>query len=178
MSPFVIAASLSVAAAALLVSAPAKPAPVDLSLTSLTGEKVHLRDLRGKPVLVNFWATWCGPCREEMPMMVEAEKAWSPKGVVFIGASLDDRKTRKDIIPFVNQFHINFPIWTGATLNDLDKLQLGNAVPDTAFVDPDGFVFARVRGEIRREELDARLTWITGDRTGPAPEPLVTHLSQ
>jgi hypothetical protein len=113
-----------------------------------------------------------------MPILVEAEKLWSPKGVVFIGASLDDNKTKKDIPAFVNQFHINFPVWTGATLNDLDKLHLGNAVPDTAFIDQDGFVFARVRGEIRREELDARLTWITGGRTGPAPEPLVTHLSQ
>jgi thiol-disulfide isomerase/thioredoxin len=178
MSRFVIAASLSFAAAALLVSAPAKPAAVDLSLTSLTGGKVHLRDLRGKPVVVNFWATWCGPCRHEMPMMVEAEKLWSPKGVVFIGASLDDRKTKKDIVSFVNQFHINFPIWTGATLDDLERLHLGNAVPDTAFLDADGFVFSRVRGEIQREELDARLSWITGDRTGPAPEPLVTHLDQ
>jgi thiol-disulfide isomerase/thioredoxin len=178
MSRFVVAASLSFAAVGLLVSAPAKPAPADLSLTSLTGEKVHLRDLRGKPVVVNFWATWCGPCREEMPMLVDAEKVWAPKGVVFIGVSLDDNKTKKEVGAFVNQFHINFPIWTGATLNDLAKLHMGNAVPDTAFLDADGFVFARVRGEIRREELDARLGWVTGDRTAPAPEPLVTHLDQ
>lgn len=178
MFRYVMIVSASLAAALLLISAPAKPAPAELSLVNMEGEKVHLRDFRGKAVVVNFWATWCGPCREEMPMMVEAGKVWSPKGVVFIAASLDDSKTKKDVAGFVNQFHLNFPVWTGATLRDLDRLQMGNAVPDTAFVDPEGLIFARVRGEIRRDELDARLTWVTGDRSGPRPEPVVTHLGK
>jgi thiol-disulfide isomerase/thioredoxin len=177
MSRFVIAAAISLAAAVPLLSAPAKPAPSDLSLTNMTGEKVHLRDLRGKSVVLNFWATWCGPCREEMPMLVEAEKIWAAKGVVFIGVSMDDNKTKKEIPGFVNLFHINFPIWTGATLNDLAKLHMGTdgLVPDTAFADAEGVIFARVRGEIRREEVDARLAWVTGDRSGPAPETVITH---
>ena len=111
-------------------------------------------------------------------MLVEAEKAWGPKGVVFIGASLDDSKTRKNIPAFLREFNITFPIWTGASPNDLTKLHLGNAVPDTAFIDPEGVIFARVRGEIRRAELDERLAWATGDRTSPAPRPELTHLEQ
>ena len=59
-----------------------------LSDAGKEGGKTHLKDLRGKVVVLNVWASWCGPCREEMPMMVEAEKMWGPKGVVFIGASL------------------------------------------------------------------------------------------
>jgi thiol-disulfide isomerase/thioredoxin len=153
-----------------------KESPTDLTLSGMDGRKVHLRDLRGKTVVLNLWATWCLPCREEMPMMVDAEKVWREKGVVFIGASLDDNKTRKNIPDFLKQFQITFPIWTGATPDDLARLHLGEAVPDTAFVDAEGIIFARVRGEIRRPELDERLEWVTGDRTRPAPQALVIHL--
>jgi cytochrome c biogenesis protein CcmG/thiol:disulfide interchange protein DsbE len=155
-----------------------KEPPADLNLTSLDGKKAHLRDFRGKPVVLNLWATWCLPCREEMPMLVEAEKIWGGKGVVFIGASLDDSKTRKNIPAFLNEFRIAFPIWTGATPDDLTKLRLGEAVPDTAFLDQEGVIFSRVRGEIRRSELDERLEWVTGDRTHAPPEALVVHLDK
>ena len=162
----------------LLAGDAKKETPVDLTLTGLDGKKVHLRDFAGKPVVLNFWATWCLPCREEMPMMVEAEKVWGPKGVVFIGASLDDGKTKKNIPAFLKELQIAFPVWTGATLDDLATLRLGDAVPDTAFLDADRIVFARVRGEIRRTEVDERLDWVTGDRTRPAPQALIVHLDK
>ena len=170
---------LFVAALALALGADAKKeGPVDLTLTSPDGKKTHLRDLRGKVVVLNLWATWCGPCREEMPMMVEAEKVWGPRGVVFVGASLDDSKTKKNIPGFLKEFGITFPIWTGATSDDLARLHLGEAVPDTAFLDSDGVVFARVLGEIHRPELDERLQWIIGSREEPAPQAVVVHLEK
>jgi thiol-disulfide isomerase/thioredoxin len=155
-----------------------KEAPVDLTLTGMDGKKVHLHDFAGKPIVMNIWATWCLPCREEMPMMVEAEKAWSPKGIVFIAASLDDSKTKKNIPAFVQQYQITFPVWSGATPDDLDKLKLGDAVPDTVFMDGDHVIFSRARGEIHRPELDERLEWVTGDRTRPAPQALIVHLDK
>jgi len=161
---------------ALVFGAPKKAAPAELNLTDLDGKKVHLKDLRGKIVVVNFWATWCGPCKEEMPVFVELEKKWAAKGVTFIGASLDDKKTQKNIPEFVKKYQIDFPVWTGTSGDDLFKLGMGEAVPDTAFVDTDGVVLLRVQGEIHRAELEERLEWMTGDRSKPSPKPLLHNL--
>jgi thiol-disulfide isomerase/thioredoxin len=164
----------------ILVSIPVgyakDPPKADLSLKDLNGKRVHLRDYQGKIVVLNFWATWCGPCREEMPRLVEAEKEYAPRGVVFVGASLDDEKTQKNISGFVRDHGIDFPIWVGAGADDLDKLSMGPAVPATAFVDQDGRIVARVSGEVRMEEIKERLDWLVQGKTGPAPQAQVTHL--
>jgi thiol-disulfide isomerase/thioredoxin len=164
------------ASTAVLVSAAGKAGPAELNLTDLTGKKVHLKDYRGKKVVLNFWATWCVPCRDEMPMFVEIEKQWAPKGLVFIGASLDDKKSVKAIPDFIEKYKIDFPIWTGATGDDLDRLKMGEAVPDTAFLDEDGVILARVQGQIKRSELMERLEYLAGDRKGPAPQALLRNL--
>jgi len=159
---------------AILIAADKKPA--DLTLHDVSGKKVQLRDYRGKIVVLNFWATWCGSCREEMPMLVEAEKTWAVKGVTFIAVSLDDSKTRKNIAEFVDRYHIGFSVWTGASSDDLDKLRLGEGVPDTIFLDENGIVISRVLGEIHRPELDERLAWLTSDRKSAPPAALVRHM--
>jgi thiol-disulfide isomerase/thioredoxin len=158
---------------AVLVAADQKPS--DLTLSDLSGKKVRLRDYRGKLVVLNFWATWCVPCREEMPMIVEAEKTWGAKGVMFIAISLDETKTRKDIPAFLQQYHIGFPVWSNASSDDLDKLRMGQGVPDTAFLDEAGVIVARILGEMHRSEIDERLTWLTSDRKSAPPPALVNH---
>jgi thiol-disulfide isomerase/thioredoxin len=158
----------------MLVAADKKPA--DLTLVDLTGKKVQLRAQRGKIVVLNFWATWCVPCREEMPMLVEAAKTWAPKGVTFIAISLDEPKTRKNIPAFIERYQIDFAVWSGASSDDLDKLRMGQGVPDTAFLDENGVVAARVLGQIRRPEVDERLSWLTGDRKSAPPAALIRHM--
>ncbi len=148
----------------------------DLTLRDAAGRKVHLRDLRGKPVVLNFWATWCGPCNAEMPMLVEMEKQYAARGVRFIAASLDDVKTTTKIPAFLTEYKVSFPVWYGATADDLDQFKLGGAVPATAFLDAEGRVVARILGQARREEVKQRLDWLTGDPSAHAPEPVVTHL--
>jgi len=92
--------------------------------------------------------------------------------------SLDDAKTRSQIPAFVSKYQIGFPVWYGATGEDLAKLNLGEAVPDTVFIDQEGRIVARVMGQMRKNELKERLDWLTGDRTSPAPQPVVKHLEK
>ena len=109
-------------------------------------------------------------------MLVEVEKEWAAKGIVFIGASLDDRASRNNIPAFLKTFQVDFPVWKGATRDDLSKLKMGEAVPCTAFLDEQGHIFARVQGEIKRTELIERLAWVTSDRHAPAPQALLRNL--
>jgi thiol-disulfide isomerase/thioredoxin len=150
----------------------------DLVLKDAGGRKVRLSELRGKPVVLNFWATWCGPCNAEMPMLVDLEKRYAGRGVTFIGASLDDAKTKSKIPAFLAEYNIAFPVWYGATADDLDQFKLGGAVPSTVFLDAEGHVVARIIGQARPEEVTARVEWLLGDRTGSAPPALVKHLEK
>jgi thiol-disulfide isomerase/thioredoxin len=169
--------SLLVLALLTLSLAAAKEAPkAELNLKDSQGQKVRLRDLRGKIVVLNFWATWCGPCKAELPLLVEAEQNYGARGVIFIAASLDDDQTKAQIPAFVAAHKVGFPIWIGATGDDLAKLGMGEAVPATAFLDPEGHIVARVLGQLRQEEVRERLDWLLGNRNGTTPDPLVKHL--
>src|SRR3981081_4084386 len=112
-----------------LSGAPKELPKSDLTLKDMKGQKVRLRDYRGKVVVLNFWATWCGPCKAELPMLVEAAKDYGSRGVVFVAVSLDDEKTKQYVPAFVSEHHIGFPVWLGATGDDLGKLGMGEAVP-------------------------------------------------
>ena len=109
-------------------------------------------------------------------MLVEARKNWSARGVTFLGISLDEKKTQKDIPAFVARHGVDFPVWTGATADDLERLGMGEGVPDTAFLDANGVIRFRVLGEIRREEIEERLAFLTGQKTGAPPAELLNHM--
>lgn len=151
-----------------------KPHPAQLSLHDLNGKRVRLQDLRGKIVVLNFWATWCGPCNDEMPMMVSISKQYPSSDVVFVGASVDDHSSHDKVPAFIRRYHVDYPVWVGATARDLERLHMGVAVPATAFVGKDGQIIARVLGEMRPQELKQRLDWML--HGGPAPALLVIHL--
>jgi thiol-disulfide isomerase/thioredoxin len=153
----------------LLVFAAGQAPKAQLSLRSIDGPHVRLSDYRGKVVVLNFWATWCAPCAAEIPMLVQAEKYYNPRGVVFIAASVDDRKSKKSVPNFVNKYNVSFLVWLDATNRDLLRLGMGTAVPATAFLDREGRIVARVEGQMREDDLRERHDWLLRDRTGPAP---------
>jgi thiol-disulfide isomerase/thioredoxin len=156
-----------------------KDAPkAELSLKDLNGKRARLRDYQGKIIVLNFWATWCIPCSEEMPMLVETEKKYDGRGVVFIGASLDDDKTKSQVPVFLQKYQVTFPIWAGASGDDLERLQMGPAVPATAFLDQEGHIVARIEGQMRAGEIEERLDWLLAGKAGTAPQALVTHLEK
>ena len=115
------------------------------------------------------------PVLRKCPTLVEAEREYRSRGVVFIGASLDGRKTRRNVPEFVKTYQISFPIWVGATGDDLAALDMGVVVPSTAFTDSDGRIAARVQGAIHREELKERLEGLLGERSTAAPQLLLRH---
>jgi len=167
------------AALLLPLAALSKDAPkAELTLKNADGQRVRLSDLRGKPVVLNLWATWCVPCNAEMPMLVEAEKTYSSKGIVFIAASLDDAKSKAGIPSFTTKYGVAFPVWLGATADDMDRLQMGPAVPATAFIDAEGRIVARVMGQMREDEMKERLDWLAGPKTGTPPQAIVKHLEK
>lgn len=155
-----------------------RPAPL-FSLRAVGGGgSVSLASLRGRPVVVNFWATWCAPCREEMPLLVALQKRYQPRGVQVIGASTDDESTQKNIPRFVRRLKLNFPIWVGAATADMRRLGLGDALPATAIVDRDGQTAARILGPFTPADLETRLVWLLGERREPAPAALVNNIKE
>ncbi len=148
-----------------------------LRVTDLTGSAQTLSAYRSKIVVLNFWATWCVPCREEMPLLDQAQKKFGER-VAVIAVSLDDAQTRAAIEPFVRKARIRFPVWVGATPDDLERLGLGKALPATAFLDGDGRVVGRVLGQLRKKDLFPRVEWMLGERHDDEPAPLVNNLNK
>jgi thiol-disulfide isomerase/thioredoxin len=89
--------------------------PTALSFNDLSGKSHSLTDYRGKIVVLNFWATWCLPCREEMPMLSKLASGYADKEVVFLAVSIDDAQSQPKIPRFLEKTKIALPVFTGAT---------------------------------------------------------------
>ena len=114
---------------------PSAPGP-DFELPTMTGPKLRLHEQRGKVVLVNFWATWCGPCRQEMPHLDRLYRKYHSAGFVLLGISVDD--DRGKAAEFARKLGVSFPV-----LFDTDKAVsglYGAVMPSTLIIDRDGKV--------------------------------------
>ncbi len=116
----------------------------DFELASLDGKNLKLSDLRGKAVLLNFWATYCGPCKVEMPWFVELQKEYGPQGFQIVGVAMDDA-SNEDIAKFTKELGVNYPILIGKESVGESYGGVG-VLPTTFFLDRDGKVIAREFG--------------------------------
>jgi thiol-disulfide isomerase/thioredoxin len=97
----------------------AKDANLNFSLQDLDGKTVNLADYKGKVILLDFWATWCGPCKYEIPGFVELQEQYGKQGLQVIGVSVDD--TADKLPPFVKEFKMNYPVLVGLGHDDLQE---------------------------------------------------------
>lgn len=145
----------------------------NLELKDLAGHTQRLDSLRGSITVLSFWATWCAPCREELPRLSKLNHEYAEKGIRFIAVSIDDAKDRKKIEPFLDQQNIHMDVWVGGNTEILDRVGLGNIVPGTLVIDKEGEVVGRIMGEAQNTDIASRLDWLLEGRQGAAPEAIV-----
>lgn len=136
-----------------------------LRFPSLTGKTQTLGDWRGKTVVLNFWATWCAPCREEIPDLIAIRGEYAGKGVEIVGIAIDNAQAVKS---YAQQMGIPYPLLMGqGSALDLSRA-LGNpngALPYTVVMAPDGAILLRHLGRLPKSKLQSILQRLP---TGPA----------
>jgi peroxiredoxin len=134
---------------------------VDLALKDLSGVEQNLQSLKGRIVVLNFWATYCIPCRKEMPDLAVIQNEFAPLGVQVIGVSTDDVADRSKVLQFVKETKVNFPIWVGGSVEHMTRFGLGAALPGTVVIDREGKIAKIISGVIDqallRKEIEGLL---------------------
>ncbi len=125
-----------------------------------TGGIRTLQHYREKILILNFWATWCKPCLEEMPLLVSIQERYAEKGVQVVAVSADQKDTQNRIRPFLDRFKVNFPIWLRGTTEHMEELGLGRALPATAIIDRTGRVVGRIMGKAEETDLTRYIDWL------------------
>ncbi len=124
----------------------------DFSLSTPEGEVVKLSELRGQAVLVNLWATWCPPCRAEMPAMQKLYEEYRHEGFVILAVNMTYQDDRLAIAPFIQQYQLTFPILIDERGDVAQKYEL-RSLPSSFFIDHDGFIQEVVIGGPMSEAL-------------------------
>lgn len=113
------------------------------TLYDLRGKQRKWSEFAGKPLIVNFWATWCGPCRKEIPLLKSIYEEYKSRGLEIVGISIDHQRER--VVPFVNEFAIPYPIlYTDSQTPE--EFGLGQGIPVTIFFDAEGNETGRIIG--------------------------------
>jgi cytochrome c biogenesis protein CcmG/thiol:disulfide interchange protein DsbE len=148
------AAPRSEAATAVCRVNPPKTAPLNYTLKDMNGKAVRLADYKGKVIMLNFWATWCGPCQAEIPMFVKLQDKYRDKGLVFLGVSIDDEPPV--LLSYASRMKMNYPVLVGSEHEDLQEAygpMVG--IPTTVMIGRDGSICTKYMGAQSLERFES-----------------------
>jgi thiol-disulfide isomerase/thioredoxin len=130
----------------------------DFALTDLQGKERWLSEWHGKTVILNFWATWCAPCKEEIPLLVQTHKRHQNQGVEVVGVAID---THEAVSAYAKQMNIGYPLLVGDDAVLSVMARYGNpkgALPYTVILGPDGAILAKKLGAYKKGELETAIS--------------------
>jgi thiol-disulfide isomerase/thioredoxin len=130
---------------------------VELKLKDLFGADVSLGQYKNRIVVLNFWATFCVPCRKEMPDLALIQNEYAALGLQVIGASTDDVANRPKVLQFIKETKVNFPVWLGASAADMARFGLGEALPGTVVIDKTGKIVKVISGVVNAADLKKQI---------------------
>ncbi|HEX8455855.1 MAG TPA: TlpA disulfide reductase family protein [Pyrinomonadaceae bacterium] len=163
----VIADDAGGASATVLQDAKVIGTEAELALRDLFGAEQRLGALKGRVVVLNFWATYCVPCRREMPDLARIQNDYAALGVQVVGATADDATARAKVLQFIKETKLNFPVWLGATTGDMQRFGLAPVLPGTVIIGRDGRIVWHKSGVVKesevKQQLDALLQQATAE---------------
>ncbi len=130
-------------------------APLHYTLKDMHGADVRLADFKGRPMIINFWATWCAPCRHEIPGFVELVEKYKAQNFIVLGISVDDKP--EDLRTFAEEFKMNYPVLVGLGHDDLQEAYGAFSLPVSWFIKADGTVDYKHLGTQTRDWFEDRV---------------------
>jgi peroxiredoxin len=134
-----------------------KPASLAFTLKDMHGKDVRLSDYKGKVILLNFWATWCGPCKYEIPAFVELQAKYKDQGFIVLGVSTDDPPDK--LRAFAQQYKMNYPVLQGRDRTDFVDDAWGPiwGIPVSFFINRDGTICRKHMGLPNKDQMEKEI---------------------
>ncbi len=126
------------------------PAAPDFTLSTPRGGTLSLNQYKGQPIVLNFFTTWCGPCRNEMPGIQKTYRKYADQGLVVIGVNIEE--TTAEVTSFVKEYSLTFPVVMDLDGKIANRYQV-NSYPRTVFIHPNGTIYQTVRGSMSEKEF-------------------------
>lgn len=151
--PYAVVAAVIIIVVGVGCSSHSQTVAADFTLPSLSGQPIALSDFNEQPVVINFWASWCGPCRFEMPELAQKYDDFRAAGLVVLGVNVTSQDSIEGAAQFVEDFDIPFPILLDEA-GEVEALYNASSTPTTIFVNADGIITNRHFGPMTDEQID------------------------